>query len=42
MGGLFVGSLPPAGTPGRPNEALKILFDTNEMSDLWVAVNWRR
>ncbi|AMN67511.1 neuraminidase-like domain-containing protein [Psychrobacter sp. P11G5] len=40
LGNLFVGNLKEIGLPDKPDSELKLFFDTNVMSDLWVAVTW--
>ena len=41
-GRLFYVSLNSVGLPELPNETLTLYFDTNAISDLWIAVAWSR
>jgi hypothetical protein len=40
FGDLLHGSLT-AGIPAKPDQELKLFFETNAMTDLWVAVTWK-
>lgn len=41
LGNLLVGKLSIALLP-KPDDKLKIFFETNAISDLWIAVTWRK
>jgi hypothetical protein len=40
LGDLLVGNLSKLGLPAKPDQEMKIFFETNAISDLWVAVMW--
>lgn len=40
LGGLLNGKLDNVGLPVKPVGELKLFFDTNAMSDMWIAVTW--
>lgn len=40
LGGLLVGKLEKIDLPAAPVGVLKLFFETNELSDLWLAVTW--
>jgi hypothetical protein len=40
LGKLLVGKLTKTALPGRPDQELKLFFDTKAMADLWIAVAW--
>jgi hypothetical protein len=39
LGNLFVGKM--TQPPAKPNGELKLYFDGNALSDLWIAVTWK-
>ncbi len=41
LGDLLVGKLTNMDLPARPDGELKLFFDTNEMSDVWIAATWK-
>lgn len=40
LGSLLVGKLANISLPEKPDAELKFYFDTNALSDLWIAVTW--
>jgi hypothetical protein len=42
FGDLFHGTLENSALPEKPNKELKLRFNTNVMSDLWIAVSWEK
>lgn len=40
LGNLFVGKLTNVGLPARPHETISLYFDSNEISDMWIAIAW--
>jgi hypothetical protein len=41
LGNLLVGKLSKIALPSKPDDKLKIFFETNAISDLWIAVTWQ-
>jgi hypothetical protein len=37
----LVGKLSKIALPSKPDDKLKIFFETNAISDLWIAVTWQ-
>lgn len=40
LGNLLVGELANVDLPAKPDGELKLFFDANEVSDLWIALTW--